>query len=320
MAIPNTTTFNLRNVTTELNLGNGDGLWECFDEAVDGDFDLVYSGFKNNLLNFRNYGGVSWAYNDIKQTTSTIDVTAISPAIGVMVDPTGLKVYLNDRPNKTIKQYSLSTANDLASAFTSVGSKDLSSVSGFPDLFILSSDGTKVLTQTTTIGYNAGIHQYSLSTAWDITSINLTEDGYIAFPSGTNRGMSYNIDGTKLYLLNLAAGGIYYNVIYWNLSTAYDITTAGSAVTENLQSIQMLHLQTIASLNTSGVETVVMSGTNNPSGYTFSGGIAAGNIESTGNPITIYYGTSMSSGYIYSLERTNTLPYVWSIFQYNTHI
>ena len=60
MAIPDTDTFSLQDVITEFGLASGDGLFECFEEAVAGSFDPSHNpnadGTDNNLLNFRNYG------------------------------------------------------------------------------------------------------------------------------------------------------------------------------------------------------------------------------------------------------------------------
>ena len=61
MAVPDTNTFNLINVTDEFGLGDGDSLQDCFNDSSAGDFDDDYNpnffGTSNNLLNFRNYGG-----------------------------------------------------------------------------------------------------------------------------------------------------------------------------------------------------------------------------------------------------------------------
>ncbi len=57
MAVPNTTTFTLQDVVTEIN-PTTDDLVDCFADAVASKFDAAYSGSKNSLLNFRNYGAV----------------------------------------------------------------------------------------------------------------------------------------------------------------------------------------------------------------------------------------------------------------------
>jgi hypothetical protein len=54
MPVPNTTTFSLQDVQTELG-GVNDDLVECFSNALSTGFDPAYEGSKNNLLNFRNY-------------------------------------------------------------------------------------------------------------------------------------------------------------------------------------------------------------------------------------------------------------------------
>ena len=55
MAVPDTTTFTLQDVVTEIN-PTTDDLVDCFADAVAGNFDSSYSGSKDELLNFRNYG------------------------------------------------------------------------------------------------------------------------------------------------------------------------------------------------------------------------------------------------------------------------
>lgn len=57
MAVPDTTTFTLQDVQTELG-GVNDDLIECFANADSVQFDSNYEGSKNSLYNFRNYGTV----------------------------------------------------------------------------------------------------------------------------------------------------------------------------------------------------------------------------------------------------------------------
>lgn len=55
LAVPNTTTFSLLNVTNVVFPTTND-LIDCFADAVASYFNLLYSGSKNSLLNFRDYG------------------------------------------------------------------------------------------------------------------------------------------------------------------------------------------------------------------------------------------------------------------------
>ncbi len=71
MAVPNTTTFTLQDVVDEVN-PTTDDLADCFADATSSSFDSNYSGDKNNLLNFRNYGGEQyWDYAAGTQSTIT---------------------------------------------------------------------------------------------------------------------------------------------------------------------------------------------------------------------------------------------------------
>jgi hypothetical protein len=83
MAVPNTTTFSLQDVVTDL--GCAGNLTACFAAAIDATFDPLYKGSKNNLLNFRNYGGlfvsidivaISYSYDTTPCTTYTVTITA----------------------------------------------------------------------------------------------------------------------------------------------------------------------------------------------------------------------------------------------------
>ena len=57
MAVPDTTTFTLQDVVTDISPTTND-LLDCFADAERKRFDPAYSGTKTELLNFRNYGGI----------------------------------------------------------------------------------------------------------------------------------------------------------------------------------------------------------------------------------------------------------------------
>ena len=60
MAVPDRDDFTLQNVVTEVNPTTND-LVDCFADADSAKFDSSYSGTKNQLLNFRNYGATGFA-------------------------------------------------------------------------------------------------------------------------------------------------------------------------------------------------------------------------------------------------------------------
>lgn len=92
MAVPNTTTFTLQDVKSEIESNGGSAttsLVAAFSNAIAAGFDSSYEGSKNQLLNFRNYnhivgnvlvigtdsaGGVSGFYIDNVSVASTVSV------------------------------------------------------------------------------------------------------------------------------------------------------------------------------------------------------------------------------------------------------
>ncbi len=74
MGVPNTSTFSLQDVVNEVN-PTTDDLVDSFADAVASKFDSTYSGSKNQLLNFRNYGAVSLTQFSIDNSASYGNVT-----------------------------------------------------------------------------------------------------------------------------------------------------------------------------------------------------------------------------------------------------
>jgi len=56
-AVPNTTTFSLQDVVDIVQPAEN-SLAGCFNNAIESKFDPLYSGNKNELLNFRNYNNI----------------------------------------------------------------------------------------------------------------------------------------------------------------------------------------------------------------------------------------------------------------------
>ena len=77
-------------------------------------------------------------------------------------------------------------------------------------------DGTKLYMQDSTT-----VYQYSLSTAWDITTASYDSKSLVVESTGNLNGFFIGDSGTKLYGLNDGN----YNVRQYNLSTAWDVST-----------------------------------------------------------------------------------------------
>ena len=150
---------------------------------------------------------------------------------GMTFGDNGNKMYLVGAQADFVAQYALSTPYDYSSrgpledAFRVNGEETSAQDVEFND------DGTRMY-----IVGNAGddITEYSLSSAWNVSSATFTDtfDAQAAIVtflgSGGDQltGMSFNNDGSKLYVLDRRSD----DVFEFDLSTNYDVSTAGAVV------------------------------------------------------------------------------------------
>jgi DNA-binding beta-propeller fold protein YncE len=117
-----------------------------------------------------------------------------------------------------VNDYSLSTPWDTSTAsfvqFLSITSQDSNATGVF-----FKPDGTKMYL----IGTSSDrVHEYNLSTAWDISTATVSQNFSVGAQDTTPQGLSFKDDGTKMYIIG-AQGD---DVNEYNLSTAWDISTA----------------------------------------------------------------------------------------------
>jgi len=115
----------------------------------------------------------------------------------------GTKLFKLGSNQKKIFQYSLGTAYDVSTINTSssdssgvLGVKTSDAFSSIGNGFAFNNDGSKLF-----LSLGSGvINEHSLSTAYDITTINETaSDTFNTGISGL-RGMTFNSDGTKILI------------------------------------------------------------------------------------------------------------------------
>jgi len=93
-SVPDTTDFSLADVVAAV-LPSSNDLVECFDDADDGAFDSSYGpGDEDELLQFRNYGNVIAAQNEVYITTNS----PVSPGAACSANRTVL-AWKNRNPN-----------------------------------------------------------------------------------------------------------------------------------------------------------------------------------------------------------------------------
>jgi DNA-binding beta-propeller fold protein YncE len=136
----------------------------------------------------------------------------------VAFKPDGLRMYVLGLSGRDVNEYVLSTPWVVSTASyvqnTSVASQDTSPVGLFfkPDgtkMYVLGSAGDKV-------------YEYDLSLAWVITTASYLQSFSVVSQDPNPSGLSFKPDGTKMYV----TGGFGQDINEYNLSTAWDVTTA----------------------------------------------------------------------------------------------
>jgi 6-phosphogluconolactonase (cycloisomerase 2 family) len=134
----------------------------------------------------------------------------------------GTSIYYIGTSNDTVYQYDLSTAWDVSTGSYANKSMSVTTQENTPKGMHFKPDGTKVYIVGLT---NDTVYQYSLSTAWDISTGSYESKSFsVSSQTGNPEGIFFNPNGYKMYVI----GNVYPNadVFEYDLSTAWDVSTA----------------------------------------------------------------------------------------------
>jgi DNA-binding beta-propeller fold protein YncE len=143
---------------------------------------------------------------------------------GIFFKPDGTRLYIciltgaGAVPSDSITEYDLSTAWDVSSASYS-RYINISSTEGQPHDVFFKPDGTKMYVCG---NGDDGVNEFSLSTAWAVTTVSATTLFSTATQDATPAGIHFKSDGTKMYVIGYTNDNVY----EYDLSTAWDISTA----------------------------------------------------------------------------------------------
>ena len=168
-------------------------------------------------------GGASVAYDIANAAYSNKSFSLSSQSSfprGQTFKPDGTKFYITCIATDKVYQYSLSTAWDVSTAsydskFFSTTGQESTGMGGIR----FNTTGTKMYLSGTD---TEGVYQYSLSTAWDVSTAsydNVSLD--VSNEMTSTIGLDISSDGTKVYIISPISDLIY----QYNLSTAYDLST-----------------------------------------------------------------------------------------------
>jgi 6-phosphogluconolactonase (cycloisomerase 2 family) len=154
------------------------------------------------------------SYDSVNLSVSDTGLTSIS------FKTDGTKLYAAGYQNDTIYEYNLSTAWDLSSATLSGGTFSVNAQATFPASLRFKTDGTKFYIGAG--GSNGNVYQYSLSTAWDISTASYESKSLtVSGQDGNAAGIFFKPDGTKMYLVGFTNDAVY----QYTLATPWDLST-----------------------------------------------------------------------------------------------
>lgn len=152
--------------------------------------------------------------------TLSTDVGGSSNSVYLHFKPDGTKLYVFNFTGDKVVQFTLSTPWDISTG--SYDSKNFSGAAQDSNIrsAFLSEDGTKMYMVGDS---NDFLYQYTLSTAWDVSTASYASKSLnVSAVGGNPRAFFFKPDGLTLFGSGLADN----TIIQYNLSTAWDISTA----------------------------------------------------------------------------------------------
>jgi len=152
----------------------------------------------------------------------TLTTSGAGDVFGVFIKPDGTKFYHIDI-GENLEEYDLSTPFDITSHGNRVnvvnirGSSYSNGANAAARSIFFKPDGTKMWCAD----IDDSLYEYTLSTAWDISSISYTRSRSFAVEFDNFRGLYFSPDGTKLFGIDNGLD----RVKRFTLSTAWDMTT-----------------------------------------------------------------------------------------------
>jgi sugar lactone lactonase YvrE len=187
------------------------GIWSFAERAT----QLLYGNFPRY---FRGWNITSLA-NRQSSFTASFDIQPQETLpTGIAFKDDGTKMYLVGTTGDDVNEYSLSTAWDITTA-SFVRTFSVVTNSADPSGIAFKSDGASMYIISATTD---AVSEYSLSTAWNISTATHVRNISIAAKEVNPSGIAFKPDGTKMYITGTSSDSVH----EYSLSTAWNISTA----------------------------------------------------------------------------------------------
>lgn len=178
--------------------------------------------------------GSGFQFEDIGYYQLSLDPSAtLTSVCDAKMTPDGLKLFLVSSSDSTIYVFNPPAPFQIDNAEYSGVSFDASSQASSITSVVFKGDGTKMYVLDSTTN---SVYQYSLSTAWDLSSASYEFKSFNFTSQDTAAGdLAFNSDGTKAYVLGITNSKVFQFslAVSWDINTAsydsVDLTLASSA-------------------------------------------------------------------------------------------
>ena len=138
---------------------------------------------------------------------------------GIFFRADGLKMYFVGSTNDTVFQYALTSPWSVATASYESISFSVSAQETVPSGIFFKPDGLSMYITGSTFD---GVYQYTLSTAWNVSTATYLQTLSVSGQETAPQDLSFTGDGTRMFVLGSTGDDV--NV--YNLTTPWDISTA----------------------------------------------------------------------------------------------
>jgi len=265
----------------------------------------------------------SWEVSDIVNNLAgnnlpTSMIPSSQPAITpTFIDASGIKLYVYDTVNSKINHGDFATSFDMDSTVTYQESSPSGYFNFQPQGIRFKPDGTKfyALKQSTSTAGDTFLYQSTLSTAWDISTMSTLSLEIQETESAKCAAFTLSSDGLTLWVITgTSRSGANTSTIKshkYTLSTAWDISTAGSSTVSNITSVWADEsVPLITSLDffpnaVNGNNILIAGGSGHA--VAFNNDLTTSNFQSDGSGYTAY-GAASTNLYQSQLSRGGSSP------------
>ena len=163
----------------------------------------------------------AWDLSTLSYSNNSLSLSSADDPNNTFFKTDGTKFYVVSKNDSYILEFDVSSAWDISTGSSGYSRRYLvSSQMSNPTGIFFKPDGSKMYVLSNS---SDTVYQYGLSTAWTVTTASYESKSFSVTTQATNpRSIQLNNDGTKLFVSCTTTDYIY----QYNLSTAYDISTA----------------------------------------------------------------------------------------------